>query len=109
VLQHCLVNIKPKFDAKLDYGVKFDKLNNHGFNDKAMDTLLELAQEGVNPGSKTFKLEFPSLTEKKEKPIDEAIKAKAASLKKWAEDNGVPLSVLIHALDAKPTNYEPEF
>ncbi len=110
VMQHCLVNIKPTFDAKLEYGVKFDKLNNHGFNEKSLDTLRELAQEGITPNSKAFKLEFPSIQPTKpEKGQDELIRAKVASIKKWAEENGIPMSVLAHAFDAKPANQEPEF
>lgn len=108
VLCHALVHIKPKFDDSKEYGCEWikDKTHNHGFSEEAIAKLFTLAQDGFGPNSKTFKAEFPSLVEKKEKEQAEVIKAKAASLKKWLDENNIPASVLFHALGAKA---EPNF
>ena len=112
-LAHALMHIKPVFDDSLDFGVKWIKSKDHnpGFNDTAIAKLFTLAQEGYGPNSKTFKNEFPSLVEKKQKEQAELVKAKAASLAKWCEENNIPASVLFHAMGAKDTNAgeEPNF
>ena len=104
LMQHVLQGYKPKFDDRAEYGTNWEKHGNVGFNDTALQRIKDMIDHDLDHTTKHFKEAFPSLTEKKQKAQDELIKAKAQSLKKWAEENDIPLSVLIHALDAKPTN-----
>lgn len=118
--QVILPNVKAKHNPGSDFGMQWtvDKSANTPVDMEKLDVLRQLAgvdSEGkwdrdnaVSPFGKNFKEAFPAFVkEGPTKTEGEIIKAKAESLRKWAEKEGIKLDYLVYALTAKPQNEEP--
>jgi len=105
IIQHIIPTANAKYEAGSDFGVKWvvtKTEDNDLIQRDKLEVLRMLKAENEGPRGKTFKELFPAITvEKPAKTDAELLAAKKDALKKWCDDNGIALAVLIHTLEAK--------